>query len=169
MSVQTATAGRIRLELDPDAPEAWLLDARAADLDEIALRRWARSQRQPDADTSVTRSYAYPYALVAWHTGPVGIDIERVQACDPEFLASISTPAEGGGSAAGGEGDIDDAYAISLWSGKEALSKALGDALRYDPRRLESPLSWPEGRCGAWRAAAVPAPAEHVAWLCWRT
>ena len=27
----------------------------------------------------------------------------------------------------------------SLWSGKEALAKALGDALRYDPRRLESP------------------------------
>ncbi len=162
MSVQAAIAGRTRLELDPDGPEVWLLDARAADLDQIALRRWARSQRQADAETSVTRSYAYPYALVAWHTGPVGVDIEAVRACDPDFLASIRTPAERG------ELGHDDAYAISLWSGKEALAKALGDAVRYDPRRLESPLGWPEGRCGAWRAIALPAPAEHVAWLCWR-
>lgn len=167
MSVQAATAGRTRLELDHDGPEVWLLDARAADLDEAALRRWARSQRQPDADTSVTRSYAYPYALVAWHTGPVGVDIERVQACEPDFLASISTPSERDGLVRG-EYEIDEAHAVSLWSGKEALSKALGDALHYDPRRLESPVSWPAGRCGVWRAAALPAPADHVAWLCWR-
>jgi phosphopantetheinyl transferase len=55
-----------------------------------------------------------------------------------------------------------------MWCGKEALSKALGDALAYDPRRLGSPLSWPDGRSGAWCAAELPAPAGHVAWLCWR-
>jgi hypothetical protein len=42
------------------------------------------------------------------------------------------------------------------------------DALAYDPRRLESPLGWSSGRSGAWHAECLPAPAEHVAWLCWR-
>jgi phosphopantetheinyl transferase len=166
MSLMAAGAGLIRLELEPCAPEVWLLDARVADLDELALRRWARSRRQPDAETFVTRSYAHPYALVAWHSGPVGIDIERVQACEPGFLESISTPAE---RCLELGGVVDpDAYAISTWCGKEALSKALGDALAYDPRRLESPLAWPGGRSGAWHAAELPAPAGHVAWLCWR-
>ncbi|HYB27319.1 MAG TPA: 4'-phosphopantetheinyl transferase superfamily protein [Solirubrobacteraceae bacterium] len=165
MNLMVATAGLIRLELGVDGPETWLLDARAADLDEIALRRWARSQRRPDAETRVTRSYAYPYALVAWHTGPVGIDIERVQECDAAFLESISTPSERRIGLA--DGLDPDAHTISLWSAKEALSKALGDAVAYDPRRLESPLRWPHGRCGPWRAAALPAPAGHVAWLCW--
>ena len=162
-----ATADLIRLELDTDAPRVWLLDARPADLDEIALRRWARSQRQLDAETFVRRSYAHPYALVAWHSGPVGIDIERVQACEPGFLESICTPAERRLEPPAGRVDAD-AYAISIWCAKEALSKALGDALAYDPRRLDSPLGWPDGRSGAWHAAELPAPAGHVAWLCWR-
>jgi 4'-phosphopantetheinyl transferase superfamily len=161
-----AAADLVRVELDADAPKVWLLDARAADVDEIALRRWARSQRQPDAETFVTRSYAHPYALVAWHSGPVGIDIERVQACEPGFLESICTPAERCLEPAG---LLDpDSRAISMWCGKEALSKALGDALAYDPRRLDSPIGWPDGRSGAWHAAELPAPPGHVAWLCWR-
>ena len=161
-----AAADLIRLELDAGAPRVWLLDARPADLDEIGLRRWARSQRQPDAETFVTRSYAHPYALVAWHSGPVGIDIERVQACAPGFLESICTPAERW-LEPGGRVDAD-AYAISMWCGKEALSKALGDALAHDPRRLDSPLGWPDGRSGAWHAAELRAPTGYVAWLCWR-
>jgi phosphopantetheinyl transferase len=166
MNLTVGSAGRIRLELKPGAPEVWLLDARPADLDEIALRRWARSQRQPDADTFVTRSYAHPYAMVTWHSGPVGIDIERFQACEPGFLESICTPAE---RLLEPGGHVDsDRYAISMWCGKEALSKALGDAVAYDPRRLESPLGWPGGRSGAWHAAELPAPVGYVAWLCWR-
>ncbi len=165
MSVLAAATGLTRLELEPGSPEVRLLDAWAAELDEGVLRHWARSQRQPDANTFVTRSYRYPYALVAWHTGPVGIDIERLEACDPAFVESICTPSEMSSRPTGVDGDADG---ISLWRGKEALSKALGDALSYDPRRLESPLSWRDGRCGAWRAASLPAPAGHVAWLCWR-
>jgi phosphopantetheinyl transferase len=61
-----------------------------------------------------------------------------------------------------------DAYVSSLWSSKEALAKALGDPLHYDPRRLESPMSWPGGRAGPWRAARLATPDGHTAWLCWR-
>jgi hypothetical protein len=51
-----------------------------------------------------------------------------------------------------------------LWS-----SNALGDATRYDPRRLESPMCWPGGESGPWRADALKAPFGYVAWVCWRT
>jgi 4'-phosphopantetheinyl transferase superfamily len=155
----------IHLEAGEDAPEVRLLDARGASLPETVLRRWARSQRQPDTGTFVTRSYRYPYALVAWHTAPVGVDLERIEPCPPGFAESISAPAERSAPPAG---DDPDAYAISLWCAKEALAKALGDARRYDPRRLESPLRWPNGRCGPWRSVQLAAPAGHLAWLCWR-
>jgi phosphopantetheinyl transferase (holo-ACP synthase) len=93
------------------------------------------------------------------------VDIERVQRCDEAFAASIQTPRER--VALPVQGDRDRHF-TSLWSGKEALSKALGDALAYDPRRLEGPLGWPDGRSGPWRAARLEVGAEHVAWVCWR-
>ncbi len=48
------------------------------------------------------------------------------------------------------------------------LSKALGDARNYDPRRLESPAGWPRGICGPWRAAPLPLPDGYCEWVCWR-
>ncbi len=68
-----------------------------------------------------------------------------------------------------GRGADLDAWVAELWCAKEALAKALGDAVDYDPRRLESPIRWPELRSGPWRARPIPAlPAGHVGWLCWR-
>lgn len=60
-----------------------------------------------------------------------------------------------------------DNYLTSLWAAKEALAKALGDALCYEPSRLGSPQHWPRGQAGPWRAKQLPAPSGHVAWLCW--
>jgi hypothetical protein len=62
-----------------------------------------------------------------------------------------------------------DNYLTSLWASKEALAKALGDAMLYEPSRLGSPQHWPRGQAGPWRAAELAAPAGHVAWLCWRS
>ncbi len=62
---------------------------------------------------------------------------------------------------------IPIAVFTSLWSSKEALSKALGNALDYDPRWLEGPAAWPDGRSGPWRAARLDVGDDHVAWLCW--
>jgi phosphopantetheinyl transferase len=95
----------------------------------------------------------------------VGVDIERVEPFDEAFLESISTPSERARSA-----DPSDpgTYTASLWASKEALAKALGDPLAYDPRRLESPMFWPAGRSGPWRAAPLPVPGGHNAWACWR-
>ena len=111
----------------------------------------------------MSRSYCHPFALVGWHTGPIGVDVERVVACPEEFGLSISTPAE----RTAGRWTTDDEI-VSLWSSKEALAKALGDALNYDPRRLESPAGWPDGISGPWRAATLRLPDGYCGWVCWR-
>jgi hypothetical protein len=148
------------------APEIRFLDARAAGVDEPGLRDLARALTAASGAAFATRSYRHPYALVAWHSLPVGADLERIEACDGAFAESIRTPAER--AAAGGHA-LSEAQIASLWCSKEALAKALGDARRYDPRRLESPMGWPDGSAGPWRAAPVPVARGHVAWLCWRS
>jgi 4'-phosphopantetheinyl transferase superfamily len=140
----------------------YLLDATEPGWDEAALRQETRELTTGAPYSS--RSYRFPYALMASHSAPLGVDIERVEPPDPAFVRSISTPAE-----LGAEREPEARYGADLWSSKEALAKALGDALEYDPRRLESPLFWPDGSSGVWRALALPVPAGHVGWLCWRT
>ena len=146
-------------------PQVRLLDARRAGLDETGLRAWARSVTDASGARYVARSYRWPWCLVAWHDAPVGVDLERLEPVDRAFAESIATPGERA-ELAGREHDTG--WAIALWSSKEALSKALGDALLYDPGRLEAPARWPGLRSGPWRAAAVAAPPGHTGWLCWR-
>lgn len=145
----------------------WLIDARAAGAsDEVALRELARTASAEAGAPFTSRSYRFPFALVAAHTDAVGVDIERVERCGRVFADSISTPAE---LSARPPREDHDRFFTSLWSSKEALSKALGDALAYDPRRLEGPGSWPDGRSGPWRASSIDVGEDgHVAWLCWR-
>jgi len=147
-------------------PAVVLLDARVRGLDGPGLRAWARGGVAPDGAEFVSRSYREPFALVGWHGGRVGVDIERLDPLDRAFAESICTPAER--KSFGGRLD-DPELVASLWCSKEALAKALGDALAHDPRRLPSPLTWPDGAAGRWRARRLrsEAPTGHVAWLCW--
>ncbi|MEO8966966.1 MAG: 4'-phosphopantetheinyl transferase superfamily protein [Solirubrobacteraceae bacterium] len=160
------TAASTELPVSPDGPELRLLDARPAGLDEPGLKAWARAQTANAPGRHCSRSYRYPYALITWHSEAVGVDIERIEPFDDAFLESIRTPSER--RIAPSEGDPDQ-YVTSLWCGKEALAKALGDALRYDPRRLGSPLLWRNGQSGPWRAAELTLIDRHVGWLCWRS
>jgi hypothetical protein len=146
-------------------PGVRLLDAHAEGLGRSALRSRARAISDTLPARYVTRSYRYPHALIAWHSDRVGVDIERIEPSDQAFADSVCTPDE----------QIDWAscadshrHIASLWSGKEALAKALGDALSYDPRRLGSPIFWPDGRACCWRARRLAVADDHVAWLCWR-
>jgi 4'-phosphopantetheinyl transferase superfamily len=148
------------------APAVWLLDARSTRLDARGLRARARAATPGSTSPYGARSYRYPYALVAWHSEPVGVDIERIAPCNDAFAESICTPSERADPARLVE---PDTYLTSLWCSKEALSKALGDAIRYDPRRLGSPMLWPGGRAGPWRAARLTVAAQHIAWLCWQS
>jgi hypothetical protein len=143
----------------PGAPAVRLLNATERDLDDADLRAWAREETAGAPYSS--RSYRYPYALVARHTAPVGVDLEEVQPFDPAFAESILTPSERRLLRA----DLDLA---DLWCSKEALAKALGDALSYDPRRLQSPAHWPQARSGPWNAAPLVVPGGYRGWLCWR-
>ncbi|MHB8492115.1 MAG: 4'-phosphopantetheinyl transferase family protein [Solirubrobacteraceae bacterium] len=163
-----APSGIVRRSLAvPDgAPTAILLDGTAAEANEEQLRAAARAMSAQSGARYSSRSYACPLALVAAHDRPVGVDLERIGPCDERFADSISTPEE---RALWAVEDDRDRLVTSLWSSKEALSKALGDALDYDPRRLGSPMLWPAGRSGSWRACPLDLDAEHVAWLCWRT
>ena len=160
-----SSAKPVALSRIADGPEVRLLDARGAGLDEPALRAWARELTDRARAPHSARSYRYPCALIAWHSDLVGVDLERVEPYSEAFHDSICTPSERGRIP---DGAGRDAFLSSLWCSKEALGKALGDALAYDPRRLESPVFWPGGRAGRWRARALEASAGHVAWLCWR-
>jgi phosphopantetheinyl transferase (holo-ACP synthase) len=167
------------------APAVRLLDGRAAQLDERSLRSAARVLSRHCGAAASSRSYRYPYAIVAWHSGDVGVDIEQVTRTDAALANLICTPAERAELACA---DDRDGWLSSLWCAKEALSKALGDATVYDPSRLNSPTRWPvmetlaaEGGSGEaaattydevrgsgrWRAARLRVPPGHVGWLCW--
>lgn len=147
-------------------PRVLTLDARMLGAGDIsALREHARRQGAALGLAHRSRSYRFPYALVAAHSTDVGVDIELVEPPDERFARSICTPDE--------LASIDDLLSApdgvsSLWSSKEALAKALGDALDYDPRRLPGPALWPNGEGGAWSARREPAPEGHVAWVVWR-
>jgi hypothetical protein len=142
-----------------------VLDARTLDVDAPGLRAAARALTARAGIAHATRSYRFPYALVAWHSQPVGIDIEREEPFDAVFMDSICTPSERFHPRSLGN---PDRFLASLWSSKEALAKGLGDAVHYDPRRLESPIRWPDGRAGGWRAEQLEIAPGHAAWLCWR-
>jgi phosphopantetheinyl transferase len=145
-------------------PQVRMLDGRRAGLDESGLREWARAYVGAQGAPHVTRSYRYPYALVAWHGARVGIDIERIEPYDAAFAQSICMPSE---TVDWASASNRDEYLSSMWSSKEAIAKALGDALSYDPRRLEAPMLWTGGQAGAWRSAQLPVVKDHVAWICW--
>jgi hypothetical protein len=156
---------QVRVPAPEGAPQVVLLDARAAGLDEAGLRAQARALAAERPASHVARSYRHPHALVAWHSEPVGVDIERIETCDTAFAQLICTPLERAGATATDDRDV---YLSSLWCSKEALAKALGDALQYDPSRLDSPMRWPNLRSGRWNATPLQTVPGHVAWLCWR-
>ncbi len=160
-----SVARSLRLAVEEGGPRVLLLEAGSSEPDEASLRQAARLIADGLRARHTSRSYRFPYALIAGHDRAVGVDIERSEPPDESFLESICTPSERRVLA----GDSAQVDVSSLWCSKEALAKALGDALRYDPRRLESPQMWPNGRSGPWRAQQLAAPAGHVAWVCWRS
>lgn len=154
----------VRGLLDEPGPEIRLIDARAASLDERRLPEVVRSAAGIHPASRFSRSYSFPLALLAWYDGPVGIDIESISQSPEGFADSIHTPSERRAAAA-----VDsDATSTSLWSSRQALAKALGDALTFDPRRLDGPAAWPQPSSGPWRARSLPVEPGYVAWVCWQ-
>jgi len=155
----------ITLEVPAGGPVVLLLDGARAGLDERGLKAWAREQGAPRRASHTSRSYRHPYGLVAWHTEPVGIDMEQVDRFRSEFLDAICTPEERSLPVP----DDVEAYIASLYCSKEAFSKAEGNPLRYHPSQVGSPMFWPEGRSGPWRAVELALPSGFRGWVCWRS
>ena len=149
---------------DTRPPRVLTLDARAHGLDPHGLRAWARSTTRRSGARFTSRSYRYPHALVAIHTGRVGVDLERIQTCDTAFADLICTPTERRDPACVTD---PDHYLTSLWCSKEALAKALGDARRYEPSRIDSPLTWSQDTASPWQTTELTVAPGFVAWLCW--
>jgi hypothetical protein len=145
-------------------PALWSIDARATGADENGLRSAARALSDELGRDFVSRTYAFPWALVAAHDGPVGVDLERVTPCSPALASLICALDEGSDPRIATD---PNGHLTNLWSSKEALAKALGDALAYDPARLASPMYWPAGRSGAWQTRALRHVPEHRGWICW--
>ncbi len=163
------------LPLGAQEPLVTLLRA-GRELAADGLREITRRRCEHAAGALRSRSYSYPYALIASHSSAVGIDIEEIAPVPEGFADSICTPQESADALQLGLRGSESARAATrLWSAKEALAKALGDALAYDPRRLESPLRWPCSEqdpalrlAGVWAARELELPEPYVGWVCWR-
>jgi phosphopantetheinyl transferase (holo-ACP synthase) len=163
------------LPLAAQEPRVTLLRA-GPQLAADGLREVTRSRCEHAGGRIRSRSYSYPYALIASFDASVGVDIEALEPVPEDFANSICTPQERAhAQRLGLLGPDRDLAAIRLWSAKEALAKALGDALHYDPRRLDSPLLWDSCAqdpnlytSGIWAARQLDLPADYLGWACWR-
>jgi phosphopantetheinyl transferase (holo-ACP synthase) len=156
-------------------PAVSLLDAVALELDETGLRQEARLAARSVPGRTTSRSYRYPWALVANWAGPVGVDIERVDpSLDERFALSIASYRERDALV---QDPPTPADVASLWSVKEAIAKALGSPVQRDPRTIEAPALWrPAVSMGViqtlghgWSAGAVSVPEGYVGWVAWAT
>ncbi|WP_169816729.1 4'-phosphopantetheinyl transferase family protein [Dyella thiooxydans] len=135
----------------------------------------------PGHVTSLSRSGPFAAVAVA-RMAAVGLDIECFPARHAldDVLAAIGTPAERQ-ALAGLAGEPWQRAVLGLWTAKEAVLKAWGTGLRFDPALVDtsrSPLPDPSGRPLAWRllrlslpagligAIAVPGEPEALS-ICW--
>lgn len=108
-----------------------------------------------------SRSYSSDYAVVVFASHRCGIDIELPTPSDPEW--SLESPLYQLAVLAKGEKDLvlateyrnDKDLASVLWSSKEALAKALGNASAYEPTDLYSPITWGIKSPENWKAKHV--------------
>lgn len=160
-----AFPSREDVSTEPGAPRLGLLDARLLGLSEPELKIRAREFSGSSSTPFSSRSYCYPFALVAFHDAAVGVDVEQVAHCSAEFADLICAPDE---RSQADEAADWDRYLTSLWSSKEALAKGLGDALQYEPARLFTPKGWRGRSIDGWRAEELFIETDVVAWVCWR-
>jgi hypothetical protein len=114
------------------------------------LRRLARAECD-NRWANWSRSYTPGAALVVGWNARVGADLETPARAtqgwsldDPAFRKAILSPEE----RCTFTEDDTRVGATRLWSAKEALAKALGDAKAYEPSRLSGPAAWTRGRRG---------------------
>ncbi|MCL2418138.1 MAG: 4'-phosphopantetheinyl transferase superfamily protein [Conexibacteraceae bacterium] len=147
--------------MEPGYDLFWLATGFSSDAE---LRALPRAHPRARNAAHVSQAYCAPVAMLAWHTAPLGVDIAVVETPDRKFAESICTAAE----LSMFDSCLDDEEVISsLLVGKRALAKALGHPSDYDPRLLESPLTWTDGAAGDLRSRELFPTPDHVAWVVW--
>lgn len=101
----------------------------------------------------------------------VGCDIEYIEPRDPAFLRDFFTPAEQAAAQAWPQPDVATTL---LWSGKEAVLKALREGLRVDTKQVQialpaALLAAPDKRWAPLGVTLAPALAQRFpgAWAGW--
>lgn len=106
---------------------------------------------------SISHSDGWAAAAVHRGSGPLGCDLERIEARSSAFLEDYLTPGEWAFVAGGPESDRP-LRATLVWSAKEAVMKALGEGLRLAPASVAViPALDPVSEAG-WRSFSVSAP-----------
>lgn len=85
---------------------------------------------------SISHSHGWVAAALDPSGHPMGIDLERVEARDPAFLADYFTATEKNWIAQDGNLTPDQKITL-IWSSKESVLKSLGLGLHLDPLRVE--------------------------------
>ena len=164
------SASRLDVGDGPNYPFVELL------VDEDCHRLRLRARRQCNGRwRHWSRSYSGQYALIAGWRERVGVDIEVLgrplestwSLHDVHFRSTMMTTEERQ-LELHLDCDVARLEAVSLWCSKEALAKALGTPLEWDPVRLGGPALWPSRNFGRWRATFLDADSlgsDALAWV----
>ena len=138
-----------------------------------------RSLLKPQSPAFMSRTHCGAYTLEVRASAPCGVDMEflfeKGEGWNIESATLQST------ILAPGELDALDLSQFSrhpdlatvVWTSKEALAKALGDAMEYDPTRLLSPAAWNDQPPVGWHAdyleVQVSSDRKLAIWVVLRT
>ena len=109
----------------------------------------------------LSRSYSGRFAIEVVSNQRCGIDLEIAK--EAEFDWSVNSELFELAMLAPGEKELIMASSLSsdkdletvIWVSKEALAKALGDATRYEPSKIYSPICWDGMQPNNWQAFHV--------------
>jgi len=98
----------------------------------LEIGNWApsRNLQSPNLQSPISQS---PNLLIS-QSPSLGCDIEFIEPREPNFVSSFFTAEEMAAVAASGRNQ--DILTTAIWSGKEAVLKALREGLRIDTRRI---------------------------------
>ena len=110
------------------------------------------------AETFVSRSYCADYSIQVSSSRRCGIDMETKSIAQPDW--KIDNPLFQAAMLAPGELERIEKSEYwelpnleqNIWSSKEALAKALGEAKNYQPNKIYSPITWERNPVFGWRA-----------------
>jgi len=106
---------------------------------------------------ALSHSHGWAAAAVQRGSGPLGCDLERIEARSPAFLDEYLASNEREFVEKGPESERPLRVTL-MWSAKEAVMKALGEGLRLAPASVEvAPATGPVSEAG-WRRFSVSAP-----------